>query len=550
MPLWKLIKYKVMIGLAGFTRGARSRRAARIAGVGAIGVAVVLFAVGAYELFALLRSAGAAGAGAAGAMVTLTFHGILILALLFDIATTTNVFFLSGDLNLLVAAPLPAAKVFTLKYLEAMAAGSLVAVFLALPVVGGYGAAFSAPAVFYPVLVAAMFVFLSIPVSIGTICGLVISRYIRPSRVREVLGVLSGVLSLGIWIGFQFFKPTAATIGRIEDVSSRLNALASGGTGSLLSLLPSRFPAQIITSLASGADRSAWLPAAYLLAVAGAAFAVSLVLAQRIYLSGWSSAAPASRRTRHPSARPRRSGAASMLLRWLPAPERAILGTTAHLLVRDPQQITPIATLTAMMALFPFLAGRGGITGFKSTMILYSIAMLSFAGSMNLATSAVVIHGRAFWHLLVAPSTPMRKLGSQLAVSALFFWPLATVLAAAFGLAGVMAWAFVPKVSLLAACFTAIGSSTGVWIGISFADWDWDTPRRMVKMPGRLLGIGVLMAMFFILAFALRALTGGSGPAEELSWTLLLPLAGLAAIFAYLVLLGTSAKMKRMEWKS
>ena len=554
MPLWKLLKYKILIALAGFTRGSRGRRIGRIAGSAAVAVALVLFAVGAYEIFGALKSAGAAGAGAAGAMVTLTFHGILILAFLFDIATTTNVFFLSGDLNLLVAAPLSASKVFALKYLEAMAAGSFVAVFLALPVVAAYGAAFSAPPLFYPALVASMAVFLSIPVSIGTICGLVISRYIRPSRVREVLGILSGVIGFAIWIGFQFFKPTPATISRIEDFSSRINEFASRGTGSILAFLPSKFPAEIVTSIASGSPRSATLPAVYLVIVAGSAFAVSLLLAQRIYLSGWTSAAPSGRKAGRPSARlrarPRPGAAPSPLWRWLPPPERAILRTTARLIVRDPQQITPIASLTAIMALFPFFAGRGGTGGLRPPLILYSIAMLSFTGSMNLATSAVVIHGRGFWHLLLAPSTPRRKLASQLAVSLSLFVPLAVALTAVFGLARAIPWNVVVKTSLLAVCFAAAGSSLGLWVGISFADWEWDTPKRMLKATGRLLGIGAALALFAILGIALGALSGrGRDLAGGLPWTVLALSVGVTAIFAYLVLLAASAKMRRMEWK-
>ena len=551
MPLWKLVKYRIAISLAALTRGSAARRAARIAGVAGVAFAVVLFAFGAYELFGALKSAGAAGASAAAAMVALTFHGMLILALVFDIATTMNVFFLSGDLNLLMAAPLPTARIFALKYLEAMAAGSFVAVFLALPIVVGYGAAFSAPAVFYPVLVAVTAVFLSIPVSIGTICGMLISRYIRPSRVREVLGVLSGAIGLAVWIGFQFFKPTAATISRIEDVGSRMNAMASKGGGSVLGILPSRFASEILTAITSGSGQSASLPAVYLIVVAGAAFALSLVLAQRIYLSGWSRTVPASRRRRRPSGHPRFRSAPSFFWRWVPAPQRAILRTTAYLLVRDPQQMTPIATLTVMMALFPFFTGRGGTNVLRPTVVLYSIAMLSFTGSMNLATSAVVIHGRAFWHLLLAPSSSARKLASQLAVPAIFFVPLATALAAAFGLAGVVEWPVVLKASLLACCFTAVGSSTGLWVGISFADWEWDTPKRMLRATGRFLGLGAVLALFAVLGLAFGALSGRGGPRMEvdLPWAALAAFAGLASILTCLVLVGTSAKMNRMEWK-
>lgn len=434
-----------------------------------------------------------------------------------------------------------------MKYVEAMVASSFLSVFLALPIIVSYGLAFNAPLVFYPAIAVVTAIFLSVPVSFGTIVGMVVSRVVRASRVREVLGALSGLIGLGIWIGFNAFKPSAANITQIQDIGARVTALVSGG--SILNMLPSRFPAEVLTALVSPAKWRALLPLAELSAVACIVFALSIVLAQHIYLSGWTRSVASTRRARRSQGRARPSKVLTLLWRGLPPTERSILRTTAYLLARDPQQITPIATIVIMMALFPFFTGRG--TLMRPEVVLYSITMLSFAGSMNLAISALLIHGRAFWHLLAAPSSSSRKLLALLTVSASFFVPLAAAIALVFRLAGIVAWPFVLKAAWLSACFTALGSSIGLLVGLTFGDWEWDTPKRMLKVSGRLVMLGAVMVLFAGMGVAVGSLSARTTLSEsEITWPVLAVATALAGILTYVVLLASAARMNRTEWKA
>ncbi|MFZ1947458.1 MAG: hypothetical protein WAW06_07905 [bacterium] len=555
MPFWRLIAYRLKIALSWLTRGSARKRVGRLVALAGVAFTIVVLAVGAYEIFGALRTLGPTGAVASAAVVTFTFHGILVLAFLFDIATTANIFYLSSDLGLLLAAPLPTIKVFALKYVEAMAAGSFMAVFLALPVVVGYGAAFGAPAVFYVALAVVMALFLTIPVSVGTLCGMVISRFIRAARVREVLGVLSGVIGLGVWIGFQVLKPSTASVAQMEDLSARMTRLAEGG-GSAMALLPSRFPAEVLTSLVSPSKWSALEPLAYLVAVAAVMLAVSIVVAERIYLTGWTrTSAPAGRSARRRAGKvPTRAvgGGLAAPWRWLPQAERSIFATTWRLLLRDPQQITPIATLTLMMTLFPFFLGRsGGAAGTRPMLLMYSAAMLAFTGSMNLATSAVLIHGRSFWHILAAPAAPMKKLAAAgFAVPLSCFLALPAALLAVAGLTGMLAWPFALKAAVLAAGFAALGSSMGVFLGIWLGNWEWDTPKRMLKTGGRLVMVGAVLAVLALMGLAMGAFghAGVAGAKSGIAWSGLAGAATISVGLAYLLLVASAARMNRMEW--
>lgn len=553
MSLWKLIAYRLKIALAGFTRGQASRRAARIIGLCAVLAAVVLFVLGAYAFFTVLKSSGEIGTTVAAVMVTLTFNAILILALVFDIATTTNIFFLSSDLDLLMAAPLPTLRVFAVKYLEAMVSASFVALFIAFPILLGYGLAFHAPLIFFPAMFVVTAIFITIPISIGTICGMTISRYVPAAKVREILALLTGIIGLGVWLGFQAMRPAISSPGQIHDLSIRMKSLAAGGGNALFKMLPSRFPAEILTSLSSARISAALPPLLYLVVTAGIMFALSIVLAERIYLAGWTRTAPSGKKAKRAKrVRARPASTSAGFWRWLPPTERSILKTTTYLFIRDPQQITPIATLTIMMGVLPFFMGRQGrFAGHNPLVLLYSVLCLSFVGSMNLAMSAVVIDGRAFWRLLIAPSSSLKKLLAKLLVSASFFVPLASAVVVAFRIAGLVDWFFVPKAIWLAACLTALGASLGLLIGISYADWEWDIPKRMIKTWGRL--ILMFGATLFLVAagFALRVFSsrGAMTTGVDAGWVVLLLVTAGAAIPTYLFLRVSSKKMDRMEWK-
>jgi ABC-2 type transport system permease protein len=547
MPLWKLLAYKIKIALSGFTRGQMVRRVARIIAVCAVLAAVALFVMGADAFFTVLGGTGSLGAGAAIVIVTLTFSAILVLALVFDIATTTNIFFLSSDLDLLMAAPVPTRRVFILKYIEAMVSGSFVALFVGFPVLFGYGLAFHAPAIFFVAVFVVTAIFITIPISIGTICGMVIARVVPATRVREILAFLSGVIGLGIWIGFQVLRPMVGKAGQMHDIGARMQALGSGGNP-VLTLLPSRFPAEILVSLAAGKLRAAIPSLLYLVAISGVMFALSTVLAERLYLTGWTRSGPAARKTR----RQRRIAAPSPgLWGWLPSTQRGIMRTTASLFTRDPQQITPVATLTVMMGLLPFFMGRqSGSFTLNPALVAYSVLSLSFVGSLNLAMNAVVIDGRAFWWLLAAPSRSLAKLGGKFSLAVSFFVPLASAVALGFGAAGSISWPMVAKSIWLAACFAALGASLGVLLGISYADWEWDTPKRMIKVTGRLALVGVMGAFFAAVGFSVKAFVSrGAVPKPDVSWVVLVPLGAAAALAAYSILFISSKKMDRMEWK-
>jgi hypothetical protein len=479
-------------------------------------------------------------------IVTLAFHGLLVLAFVFDIATTTNIFFLSSDLGLLMAAPIPALRVFVLKYFEALGSGSLLTSFVAFPILFGFGLAFGAPWTFYLAAFVIVALFLSIPVSVGTIAGLVISRFAPASRVKEVLGLAGGVLALGFWVAIQVLRPAIRNNIQTGDVTAQMKDLATHGGHFLVKTLPSSLAADGLIGFASGRSGEGLPSLVALTAAAGIMFAVSVVAAQRIYLAGWVRVAPSGGKKRK-----RRRPVLRRLIGWLPPFEKSVVSTTASLFFRDPQQIMPVATITIMMALFPFLVGRRAGNIISPMVILQSFAALSFIGSMNLAVNATVIDGRNFWLMLCAPHSPMRKLFSKLLVSVLFFVPLAAAAALAFRAAGVISWAAVPRALWLASCMTFIGSAIGVMLAMTYGDWQWEIPKRMLKTSGRLLMLGVMGAFFAAITIIVSgtAAVAGAGLLTRTPVAVLAIGGLLTGILTYVFLRVACARLEGMEWK-
>ena len=551
MSLYRLIAYKIKIFFSRIFRVPDRKKVFRIASVAGLSILFGLFIAGTSGFFGVLRGVEPGGELLAGLIVAVTFHALLVLAFVLDVATTTNVFFLSSDLPLLMAAPIPTYKVFALKYLEALATGSLVSVFIALPILLGYGIAFRAPFYFYVGIVLLLPVFLSIPVSVGTIAGFVIARFVRASRVKEILGLVGGALGLAFWIGFQLIRPTLESPDQVQDLTVRMRDFASGGGGPL-GLLPSSHAASAFVALRAGALGEAAVPVLLLCLTAAVLFGISVVTARKMYLAGWARVVPGGKKRKVRRGR----SAVETVFFWAPKAERAIMAATARLFLRDPQQMMPVATITIMMTVFPFLTARRQGATVLSPVLLIAIAGLAFIGSMNLGMNGVAIDGRSFWRILCAPVPVKRKLAAKFMLPVTVFVPIGLALALVFRAADLVSWAFVGFAVWVIPCMSVVGSSLGVVIGLFYANWDWDIPKRMITVTGRLVmggflggflaGTAILMGGISRRGYAAVFGPLMAGPRVAGAAILLL----VALLVAYLLITLAARKLDRMEWKT
>jgi hypothetical protein len=170
---------------------------------------------------------------------------------------------------------------------------------------------------------------------------------------------------------------------------------------------------------------------------------------------------------------------------------------------------------------------------------------------LNLAIYATGIDGRSFWMILVSPGRAMRKLFSKSLVAVLFFAPLTALAAVAFGAGGVIEWQLALKAIWLSTGMTFAGAAAGVLIGISYTDWEWEIPKRMLKVTGRFIMLGAMM-VFFVLFGVLHAITrvrGSSDFVSEVPWLVIVPVGLIAGALAFALLKVAACKLEEMEWK-
>jgi ABC-2 type transport system permease protein len=170
----------------------------------------------------------------------LTFLSFLAFS---GIVTALSTFFLSDDLRLLLAAPVSARRLFHARFLRTVAQSSWMVVVFIVPVLAGVGLGHCAPAVYYPIAIAAVAPFVMIPVAIGTAVTLLLVNIFPARRARDIL-MLMGLLFAGsIVLLLRMIQPEQLLrVESLPDITDFFATLQSPVTP----LLPSFWAAEAV----------------------------------------------------------------------------------------------------------------------------------------------------------------------------------------------------------------------------------------------------------------------------------------------------------------
>src|SRR5690606_11382818 len=120
------------------------------------------------------------------------FFLMLMAAVLFSVLIASiGTLYGSDDLELLLAHPTDAARVFGMKVLELFVNAAGLPLLFTLPVLAGVGVALDAHPLYYPVSVLAAAALYALPVTLGALLALVLVRLSPAGRVREVATAVS-----------------------------------------------------------------------------------------------------------------------------------------------------------------------------------------------------------------------------------------------------------------------------------------------------------------------------------------------------------------------
>jgi ABC-2 type transport system permease protein len=538
--VWKLFRLQFAISWSTF-RKARLRRK-----IGTILIAIVIaaFAVGIFAfswfLLGFLRSSDLAQILAEQGQLSLTPFletvPILILAgsflgiLVTSFGVLLSALYLSGDMDFLMAAPVPIRAVFVTKQLQAILPNFGFIALFGLPRLLGLGAAGGYNFLYYPlvVIVLAMLALAAAGVSSLLVMGVV--RIFPARRVAEVLGAAGAMLSIicsqsGNFVNFMRLDEKDLSAQQIPFAAltrfnSVWNPLSWPGRG-LLELGESRFlPALLFLGLT--------------LLLTGGAFLLSLRAAERLYYSGWASMQAGGRKkrtapkVRHPgmllagAATPARAVAgASFLAEFIPQPVLGMVRKDFFTLFRDPrnmsQLISPIM-VGVMYIFFLFrsggapLAGRGEAPEWfmqiiQTAMIYGNVGASLFVGWSLISRLGMIgfsQEGKNYWILKTSPIGPIQLLAAKFLVAylpGLFLGSLFMLVISLIRSTSVSMLLF----GLAVVALSIIGAAgVNVAFGVVGVNLTWDDPRRMssglagcVSVPASMLYMAVVVMLFF-----------------------------------------------------
>ncbi len=292
------------------------------------------------------------------------------------VVTSLSTFFLSEDLRLLLAAPVPRARLFYSRFARAAAqSGWMVAAFL-LPVLLAIGLARCAGAGFYLTAVVTVLPFVLIPCALGAVVTLALVNVFPARRARDVLMLMGLLFAMALVLLLRFLRPE-----RLLDVQSLPDVTAFFATlqSPVTPLLPSFWAGEtLFTGLQGGND---WLHLGALWTTALAFTVGARAAFDRLYFDGWSKAQEARK------ARFTRLRALEPVSAWLPLapPARSLLLKDVKVFLRDTTQWSQLLLLVALALVYvynfrvldldriPYMAGM-----VKNAYAFVNLAMAAF----------------------------------------------------------------------------------------------------------------------------------------------------------------------------
>jgi ABC-2 type transport system permease protein len=320
------------------------------------------------------------------------------------IVTALSTFFLSDDLRLLLAAPVPARRLFHARFLRTIAQSSWMVVVFVVPVLVGIGLAHCAPAAYYAISIAAIAPFVTIPIAIGTAVTLLLVNIFPARRARDIL-MLMGLLFAGsLVLLLRMIQPEQLLrVESLPDVTDFFATLQSPVTP----LLPSFWAAEVVFAALQG--RLDGLHMAALWTTALALIVLVAVAYERWHFIGFSKAQEA-RKVRFTQL-----ALLDRAARRLPIStvHRHLLVKDLKLFLRDVSQWSQLLLLLALVLVYlynfrvldldkiPYMSGM-----VKNVYAFVNLAMAGLVMSTVCARfvfPAVSAEGASFWIIRTAP---------------------------------------------------------------------------------------------------------------------------------------------------
>jgi ABC-2 type transport system permease protein len=276
------------------------------------------------------------------AMILITLLSLLIFS---SILTSLSKLFLSKDLNLVHAMPVPAHTIFFARWIESTVDSSWMVVVYMLPVFLAYGITYHAGVFFYIAVMSAILSLSIIASGISSLLVMIAVIIVPANRIRNIFIFLGLTLFIVLFIAFRLLRPERLV--NPEAFSTVLLYLSALRTPEQ-PYLPSTWALDSIKAALSGNIATGLFHMAICWSFVGLMVSLLLIFSRRIYLPGMSKAQTSPAR----------------LFRWhlpgdlpfwfLPAHLRAFAVKETKTFFRDQTQWSQIFLIGALVLIYIF----------------------------------------------------------------------------------------------------------------------------------------------------------------------------------------------------
>jgi ABC-2 type transport system permease protein len=207
MELWLLLR-PMVLGLRNQIRFADRERRWRslFLGVMGLGFAALLFVL-AFRMLAYFRSVEVLGEHLARYLlqgVLVVFFGLLFFS---NVIAGLSRLYLSEDLGLCHAAPVPLEGLFLSRFVLTLVDSSWMLLIFGVPILAAYGLVFDARPAFYFTLFHMCLAMAIISGGLGVLLTMILVRVFPARRTREMVLLLSLVMMVALYIFIRFLRP-------------------------------------------------------------------------------------------------------------------------------------------------------------------------------------------------------------------------------------------------------------------------------------------------------------------------------------------------------
>jgi ABC-2 type transport system permease protein len=242
----------------------------------------LIFAV-IYQMLLYFRNTQGVGDLLASKLLGIAFLTFLAILLLSNVITALSTFFLSQDLELLVAAPVDRVQIYGARLVETIVDSSWMVALLSIPLLTAYGVVYSAGPTYYLLAIAVLVPLLVIPAVVGSAFTLALVNVFPARRTRDLLALIGLFAAAGVVALLRFVRPER--LMQPEEFRDLVDFMAVLRTPSS-PWLPNEWAAAALMSHLNGFFD--WHPLLLLLTTAAAAVVFGAWVHARYFPSGFS----------------------------------------------------------------------------------------------------------------------------------------------------------------------------------------------------------------------------------------------------------------------